>query len=104
MTAHGLDERDQPDVCSLRRAAQRYERIVNYLAEIEGAQVGGAGHRTGGGASTKFSLRSVAPYDVARDVAQPLGGGGHERAAGVTISLPLEEALAKVLDRARKML
>ena len=80
------------------------ERIVNYLAEIEGAQVAVLAIEQEGGASTKFSLRSVAPYDVARDVAQPLGGGGHERAAGVTISLPLEEALAKVLDRARKML
>ena len=56
------------------------------------------------GCSAKFSLRCVAPYNVARDVAQPLGGGGHERAAGITIHRPLDEALNMVLARVREIL
>ena len=48
-----------------------------------------------GPGSTKFSLRTKAPLNVARDVAMPLGGGGHDCAAGVTVPLPLDEALGK---------
>ena len=43
-------------------------------------------------------------YNVARDVALPLGGGGHERAAGITIHRPLREALDLVLARVREIL
>ena len=48
--------------------------------------------------TTMFSLRSVAPYNVAA-VAVPLGGGGHERAAGVTLSKPMDEAIEIVSAR-----
>ena len=54
------------------------ERIVNYLIEIEGVEIAALATEQEDGASAKFSLRSAAPYNVARDVAQPLGGGGHE--------------------------
>ena len=36
--------------------------------------------------------------------AVPLGGGGHACAAGVTLNLPLEEALERVLRQARTAL
>ena len=75
------------------------EGIVNYLLEIRGVQFACLAEERGSG-QTKFSLRSKAGLDVARDVAVPLGGGGHARAAGVTLNLPMEEALQIVLNTA----
>jgi phosphoesterase RecJ-like protein len=45
---------------------------------------------------TRLSLRSMAPFDCAA-FCMRLGGGGHPRAAGAGISLPLQEALALVV-------
>ncbi len=78
------------------------EGIVNYLVEIEGVEVGVLAEERANG--TKFSLRSKLWLDVAEDVARPLGGGGHSRAAGCTVNLPMEEALEVVLKQARKAL
>ena len=78
------------------------EGIVNYLLEIRGVQFACLAEELEG--QTKFSLRSKAPLDVAAEVAVPLGGGGHCRAAGVTLKLPLEEALAAVLKQAGEAL
>lgn len=80
------------------------ERIINFLIEVEGVAVAVLATEQEDARSTKFSLRSVAPYNVARDVASPLGGGGHERAAGITISKPVDEALALVLEKIREIL
>ena len=79
------------------------EGIVNYLQEIVGVRIAVLAEERGPN-STKFSLRTKAPLNVARDVAQPLGGGGHDCAAGVTVELPLREALCKVLALAREAL
>lgn len=78
------------------------EGIVNYLQEIQGVRIAVLAEQRG--ADTKFSLRAKAPLNVARDIAVPLGGGGHDCAAGVTVSLPMEEALGKVLALAREAL
>jgi bifunctional oligoribonuclease and PAP phosphatase NrnA len=45
---------------------------------------------------TRVSLRSNTPYDVAR-ICMRLGGGGHPRAAGATVHLPLHDAIALVV-------
>jgi len=44
----------------------------------------------------KISLRSKSKVDVSK-IAQKFGGGGHIRASGLTLNLPLEEAI-KVLE------
>ncbi len=75
------------------------EGIVNYLLEIEGIEFAALAEEREGG--TKFSLRSKLWLDVAKDVALPFGGGGHSRAAGCTLKLPMEEALEKVLSQAQ---
>lgn len=75
------------------------EGIVNYLLEIDTVVFAALAESRED--KTKFSLRSVAPFDVARQVAVPLGGGGHDRAAGVTLDMPMEEALNIVLEKAR---
>lgn len=79
------------------------EGIVNYLLEIEGVVFACIAEEREE-SSTKLSLRSVAPLDVAVNVAAPLGGGGHDRAAGCTLNMGMDEALKKVLDTARKAL
>ena len=78
------------------------EGIVNYLVEMRGVRFACLAEQRGD--ATKFSLRSKPPFDVAEEVAVPLGGGGHACAAGVTLELPMEEALRKVLDQARRAL
>ena len=78
------------------------EGIVNYLVEIEGVEFAALAEERENG--TKFSLRSKLWLDVAEDVARPLGGGGHSRAAGCSLNLPMEEALARVLESARRAL
>lgn len=76
--------------------------IVNYLLEIDGVEFAALAETRG--AATKFSLRSKEWLDVAGEVAKPFGGGGHARAAGCTLEMPLEEALGAVLDRAKSAL
>ena len=80
------------------------ERIINFLIEIEGVEIAVLATEQEDGRSTKFSLRSVAPHNVARDIAAPLGGGGHERAAGITIDRGVDEALDMVLRRIEDVL
>ena len=78
------------------------EGIVNYLLEIDGVEMAVLAEQRDG--KTKFSLRSNPPVDVAREVAVPLGGGGHSCAAGVTLDADMETALERVLALARKAL
>src|SRR5262249_7378932 len=52
---------------------------------------------------TRVSMRSNIPYDVAR-ICVRLGGGGHARAAGATVLLPLHEAMALVVGEMEREL
>lgn len=71
------------------------EGVVNFGIDTEGVEVAIlAVERTG---STKFSLRSRNYVNVAQ-AAAALGGGGHSRAAGVTLQLPMDEAVEQVLS------
>ena len=45
--------------------------------------------------SVKVSLRSVDYVDVNK-IANAFGGGGHMRAAGFTVKMPVEEIVEKV--------
>ncbi len=47
--------------------------------------------------STKASFRTVPPYD-AGTFCQGLGGGGHARAAGCSLALPLQQAREQILS------
>ena len=70
------------------------ESIVNFQMETEGVQVALLAQTVSGG--TKFSLRSIGEIDVAA-LARQAGGGGHARASGATISLPMDEAVTEML-------
>lgn len=52
---------------------------------------------------TKISVRSRDELD-ATDVCNPFGGGGHRRAAGAELALPVSDARERVLGLARRLL
>jgi len=84
-------------------AAGDNESIVNYLLDIRGVQIAFIVEEKG--VDAKVSLRSKPPVDVGANVAQPLGGGGHACASGVTLkNMPIESALEKVLEYAGQAL
>ena len=78
------------------------EGVVNYLLEIEGVEIALLAEERG--SASKFSLRSKEKVDVAAQVAAPLGGGGHARAAGCTLQTDLDSALETMLKQARAAL
>jgi phosphoesterase RecJ-like protein len=53
--------------------------------------------------SVKVSFRSAGKADVAA-IAQQFGGGGHIRAAGCRLSMPLDQAMPLVVDTVRRSL
>jgi phosphoesterase RecJ-like protein len=69
--------------------------LVEFLATVEEAQAAAIFHEREDG-TVKLSLRSRYGTNVAA-VAQQLGGGGHEQAAGATLEGPLESARRRVL-------
>ena len=71
------------------------EIIVNYGLDVKGVRMCVFAREQADG-SVKLSLRAVAPYRVS-GVAQRFGGGGHAQAAGATVQLPLDEAIAQVV-------
>jgi phosphoesterase RecJ-like protein len=78
------------------------EGLVNYARNIDGVEVGMLFKGLEDG-SVKVSLRSAGAADVA-SIAQRFGGGGHIRAAGCRLSMPLEEAIRLVVDTVRQSL
>jgi len=76
------------------------EGIVNYAIEIVGVEVAALAREFNG--EIKCSLRAREPYDAAA-LAQRFGGGGHERAAGCSLPLPMDGAL-HTLERAMEEL
>ncbi len=66
------------------------------LRDIEGVKIAAFFKSFGNPHETRISLRSEAPYDVSK-VCMRFGGGGHLRAAGATIALPLDEAMKLVI-------
>jgi phosphoesterase RecJ-like protein len=68
--------------------------LPSYLIDIDGAAIAALFKEQPDG-TTKVSLRSADPYDAARMAAQ-FGGGGHVRAAGFSMDLPVEDAIAAV--------
>ena len=67
------------------------EGIVSYAIDLEGVGMAYFAREIEGG-KVKFSLRALPPYAVDQ-IAARLGGGGHKLAAGVTLSMPLNQAV-----------
>ncbi len=73
------------------------EIVVNYGLDIIGVRMAVFAREANEAGDIKLSLRAVAPDNVAQ-VALAFGGGGHAQAAGAMVHMPLEEAIAKVVD------
>jgi phosphoesterase RecJ-like protein len=76
--------------------------LVSYLVDIDGVRIAALFKEDAEG-NTRLSLRCAAPYDVAA-VAAHFGGGGHVRASGATLRMPLEEAQRQVLPYIEQVL
>ena len=75
-------------------ASDDNEGLVNFPNETEGVQVGFLA--TERGSETKISLRSSGAINVAQ-IAFSMGGGGHERAAGLSLHMPIDQAVEKMI-------
>ena len=79
-----------------------HEGIVSVGRNIEGVEVS-IFLREDDDGTYKVSLRSNNNVKVS-EIAEVFGGGGHDRASGCTIDLPLEEAIKKLVKEATKKL
>lgn len=89
---------------TLRRlgALEEYEGVIDHLRNLEGTEIALLFRELEGG-TVKVSLRSSGAVNVAA-IAHAIGGGGHEKAAGATISAPLNDVIYRVLAACRAVL
>ncbi|MCD1257773.1 bifunctional oligoribonuclease/PAP phosphatase NrnA [Paenibacillus athensensis] len=90
------------DLTATGASGEDLDGLVNYARNVEGVEVGMLFKEKAPGV-IKISLRSAGLVDVAQ-LALSLGGGGHVRAAGCTLSGTLEEAAAKMVEEVGKLL
>lgn len=92
----------QKDLKKVKAMPGDHEGIVNVGRNIEGVEVS-IFLREDEDGTYRCSLRSNDDIDVS-DIAGVFGGGGHSRAAGCTIDLPLEVAIKSLVKETGKML
>ena len=90
------------DIEEIGAAREDLEGLVNFTRNIEGVWVGALFSGTSEG-ETKISLRSDNHLNVA-DFLAAYGGGGHAAAAGATIAVPLDKAMAEMIPRMEEAL
>jgi bifunctional oligoribonuclease and PAP phosphatase NrnA len=88
------------DVMQSHATEDDSDGIVNYALGVEGVEAAVFLRELPEG-RIKLSLRSKGEVNVAA-IAERLGGGGHENAAGCTLDGPLTEALDQVLAPLRR--
>ena len=74
--------------------SEHADGVVDYAIDAVGVKIAYFARETDEG-NIKCSLRALAPYRVDR-VAEMLGGGGHQLAAGCVMNGPLSEAVSKL--------
>lgn len=90
----GVIELTQADMDEAGADFTQTSGLVNKALEVEGVRM--AILATQREDAVKLSLRAVEP-DTVNDIAKQFGGGGHAQAAGVTMQMPIGEAVAAVL-------
>jgi phosphoesterase RecJ-like protein len=85
-----------------RVSADDLDGVVEYARSVEGVRMALLFREIAQG-RIKVSLRSVGDVDVA-DFAKPFGGGGHRKAAGLSLEGALADVQAAVLRAAREYL
>lgn len=89
----------QKDLIRTCAAEEDCEGIVNYALSVAGVEASVFLRELPEG-RIRVSLRSKGRVNVAA-IAEELGGGGHENAAGCTLDGPLDRALAQILGYLR---
>jgi bifunctional oligoribonuclease and PAP phosphatase NrnA len=93
---------------AMLRAAEASEdmddNISGLLRDIEGVEVAAFFKNYGEPNTTRLSLRSAAPYNAAEICRRVANGGGHARAAGGTLHLPIEEATRLVVAELERVM
>jgi phosphoesterase RecJ-like protein len=89
------------DLAATGTAAAHSEGIIDLLAQAERAEVAILFKEQG--SATRISVRTKPGGVDATVLTGTFGGGGHARAAGATIELPLDQARAIVLAEARRL-
>ena len=92
----------QDDIKNVNAGAGDHEGIVEQGRDIEGVEVSVFLRQTENG-DYKVSMRSNEYVNVA-DVCLMLGGGGHPKAAGCNLNLPLEQVKDKIISQIKKYL
>jgi phosphoesterase RecJ-like protein len=80
------------------------DNLSGLLRDIEGVEVAAFFKSYGDPNTTRLSLRSAAPYNAAEFCQRFANGGGHARAAGGTLHMPIEEATALIVAELEKMM
>ncbi|GAC1337604.1 MAG: bifunctional oligoribonuclease/PAP phosphatase NrnA [Candidatus Dormibacteria bacterium] len=81
---------------------QEAEGVIDQLQSVQTMQIACL-LKESGPDRTKLSVRTRDEFD-ATEVCTPFGGGGHHRASGAEIRLPLAEAEQRVIEVARGLL
>jgi phosphoesterase RecJ-like protein len=76
--------------------------IINGILTIDGTELALLFKELPEG-RTKVSLRSKGTLDVNR-LASEFGGGGHRNASGIVMPVPIEEAVATILPKAKALI
>ena len=97
----GVIELSKEDMDSVGATYHQAGGLVNRALEVEGVRM--AILATEREEGVKLSLRAVEP-DTVNDIAKVFGGGGHAQAAGVTMLMPMADAVAAVLAEMAKKL
>ena len=87
----------QDDLVASGATPDMDDDLPSYLLDIDGVAVAVLLKEQPDG-STKASLRAAAPYDAAA-IAAHFGGGGHVRAAGCTLQMDVDSAIAILLPQ-----
>ena len=80
------------------------DNLSGLLRDIEGVEVAAFFKSYGDPYTTRLSLRCAAPYNAAEFCQRFANGGGHARAAGGTLHMPIEEATALIVAELEKMI
>lgn len=97
----GVIELTQTDMEEAGADPSQTGGLVNKALEVEGVRMAILATQREEG--VKLSLRAVEP-DTVNDIAKQFGGGGHAQAAGVTMHMPMQDAVSAVLDAMRAKL
>jgi phosphoesterase RecJ-like protein len=81
---------------------QHSEGVIDHLQSVDTMKIAVL-FKEIGASVTKISVRTRDEID-ATDLCTPFGGGGHRRAAGAELAMPLPEARERVLQLARRLL